>query len=874
MEYVNKKHSRGKESSKIQTPITETKGTTASLYVDPFDSGHAFDLQRTLGNRAISQMMRQNAAPGGLPSIQRTLTRWDDLQTNGAGIIWAPHRAQPDDHDQLQPQETILGLGASIEGLSHTAPDHWRTSIQSKGAHASAPASLGVEGRIGPDRPEGTEPSAKASLKYKRKLKQAAGGKPYQLNTLLPVSLGGDGKQAEHLVALPGKEAAQVLDIHEKLMRLVNIGKAWIQFDSTVEYEQDSSSSNLTYAKQITINYWEYRPNGKKMNRRGITLQPIPPSDYKASKKKRKVITSRVNNKYGELDDRDDSAATRFQTRVVFSSTNAVGDGVFMEANPLGPDHKMGEEPKSKNNGGNYVWHRRTAELQKAAQNKEKYIAGHLLNHHVGGPGNDSRNLTPIPNEVNANMQTEVERPIKGLVNDAKGWIYYRVNVTHSKDVSGLEYPSQLDFLWYQIDKKGIEVANTRETRKYNISAPSSYAAGTDHSAWDTAGEIRGLSNIQNTTARTKTNLFELILDDNDTLRNQRKIIMPFIRFLNQIGSNGVISTHLHQTVEQILSRYLPKPNSPEMQAWQQIEEIRKNIEDQTDELTSDVAVQLLNATDTIQSEMKIRRDSALQEVTHYQYGTKNPVHARELVHAFNTSKVEEDREFDVLLNLSKTLIQRALELRQYKEGLFNVTEQLSGTPSDRTVSAAEAEKRHKKALKKHDESNFEEAMNMAIELLGPEEMNDPPMSPGQYQNFTEEVTGSAGKSFADNQRKVTEAIVGKRDKPKKMREIYKKKLIAKKTRVYGHQRLKFLWIKYSEHWPETKKKRYAKFETHLQNKGTDDLEELYKENTRLFLKYLHWVETELTKTNILKKKRYRKKFNLINIQDDDAMKS
>lgn len=88
-------------------------------------------------------------------------------------------------------------------------------------------------------------------------------------------------------------------------------------------------------------------------------------------------------------------------------------------ATRLGPDHLQGTQPAHRDKNaakGAYVWDKRTAKMK--AESGRPYIAGHLLNHHVGGPGNDARNLVAIPADVNSKMETDVEDPVKELWND------------------------------------------------------------------------------------------------------------------------------------------------------------------------------------------------------------------------------------------------------------------------------------------------------------------------------------------------------------------------------------------------------------------------------------------------------------------------
>lgn len=115
-------------------------------------------------------------------------------------------------------------------------------------------------------------------------------------------------------------------------------------------------------------------------------------------------ITSRINYTSGTLAD-----------RVV---------GKEMVADPLGPDHPMGQEPV-----GDNVW-RSILVTDPAKPNDRKYIRGHLLNHHIGGTGT-AQNLFPITAAANATHERQIERQVKRWVNDERKWVYYRVQVTN-----------------------------------------------------------------------------------------------------------------------------------------------------------------------------------------------------------------------------------------------------------------------------------------------------------------------------------------------------------------------------------------------------------------------------------------------------------
>jgi hypothetical protein len=142
-----------------------------------------------------------------------------------------------------------------------------------------------------------------------------------------------------------------------------------------------------------------------------------------------------------------------FATTVNWSAPTSDGehqDGTAMSA-LLGPDHKRGSAP-----GSSGDWVDRRVKLS-AASGKHDYIAGHLLNHNLGGPGNAAENLAAIPSEINKAHSAQIEEDVKTQVNERGAWGQYDVNITHANDAgsSGLLYASRLQATWkpYALDR-------------------------------------------------------------------------------------------------------------------------------------------------------------------------------------------------------------------------------------------------------------------------------------------------------------------------------------------------------------------------------------------------------------------------------------
>ncbi len=148
-------------------------------------------------------------------------------------------------------------------------------------------------------------------------------------------------------------------------------------------------------------------------------------------------------------------------------------EGTHMIADPLGPDHKKGSVP---GDTGHWILRRKALS---AAAGGHKYVAGHLLNHNLGGSGRRPENLAAIPDEINKAHSNQIEEHVKGEINTKGGWGRYEVKVQHSMD-QGLLYASNFRATWipYTItaDNKWAPANTNMITADFNIPAPSAYA--------------------------------------------------------------------------------------------------------------------------------------------------------------------------------------------------------------------------------------------------------------------------------------------------------------------------------------------------------------------------------------------------------------
>lgn len=125
-------------------------------------------------------------------------------------------------------------------------------------------------------------------------------------------------------------------------------------------------------------------------------------------------------------------------------------DGISMTAEPLtlNPGKLAGSKPNEESR----LWQKVTAHWP------GKYVRGHLLNHHVHGPGT-KRNLTPITIGANNRMERLGESAVKKAVLDEKKTLRFVVSVTafHSKTPAfpdGDKLPAQIQMTAVEIKRK------------------------------------------------------------------------------------------------------------------------------------------------------------------------------------------------------------------------------------------------------------------------------------------------------------------------------------------------------------------------------------------------------------------------------------
>jgi hypothetical protein len=121
-----------------------------------------------------------------------------------------------------------------------------------------------------------------------------------------------------------------------------------------------------------------------------------------------------------------------FRSSITYDGVNDMGFGRHMLADPVGPGHPAGSTVSQtlrlelREDRGS------RAGLGSIDARQGRYRLGHLLNHHIGGPGNDWRNLTPITPSANSGHLNDVERSVKTLILTHNRWVKYEVTAEYS----------------------------------------------------------------------------------------------------------------------------------------------------------------------------------------------------------------------------------------------------------------------------------------------------------------------------------------------------------------------------------------------------------------------------------------------------------
>ena len=155
-------------------------------------------------------------------------------------------------------------------------------------------------------------------------------------------------------------------------------------------------------------------------------------------------------------------------------------EGTWMEATCLGPDHPTGSEN---------TWPVGSV----GAATGITWVGGHLLNDHLGGPGNDPRNIVAIPGKnTNCHHESHVEDEVKAHVNKRGGWAYYKVEAIHeSRPIAKTRRSPRADEAdeeqdaWQRVaGRTHVNIATRLNTTWYRLDALGRQAGPAQHDSF------------------------------------------------------------------------------------------------------------------------------------------------------------------------------------------------------------------------------------------------------------------------------------------------------------------------------------------------------------------------------------------------------
>ena len=570
-------------------------------------------------------------------AVQRRPTRWMDLNENGVGVVWDPHKTAATGAAH-QPGRAV-GTGARVDGAP-AAQVNYLLATES-GGRGMRVTNLGAA----------QEPIAHA---LNDDPAAVFGGRNYRSVPMLPLARGGSGDR-ENLVALP-PDAHDALDkLHNAIAHLV--GNGYVNAQVVVDQAADNDA-RLYYASQVRARWAQIGANGAEVpGTVGEYVVQIPrPTgvDQGAHSARHATLMFGAPNQAnggGAPPVHPGARKAELQTTIDFGAVTGDGDATRMKAEPLGADHGIGEQPKDG------VWKQRTGVLHNAAGKRIRYIAGHLLNHHLGGPGNDARNLAPIPEDVNKEHESQVEHPVKELVR-AGHWVSYEMVVRHAVDVGAVNYPSGLLATWAQLDAAGAVIPTTRKQVDLPIQAPSAYSGAPNQPGKKTPKLATsnvvgaGVDADNRIGATTTLGFHEVMLEDTGTLGPQVKVMKPLVAALLQMGLNAHFVDDPQLGTDVFSAMAAVKPSAEECEA-------RDAIEHCTQELRALTVAADLDGADDVMHELR----DELARFTYELRARADATHDAAMPLLNGQYATDRANEFGALLRQEGERAQRDLEL-------------------------------------------------------------------------------------------------------------------------------------------------------------------------------------------------------------------
>ncbi|WP_162852500.1 DNA/RNA non-specific endonuclease [Dinghuibacter silviterrae] len=279
-------------------------------------------------------------------------------------------------------------------------------------------------------------------------------------------------------------------DISDHIKFLTNANAVGMLNQGALEGAATSSQNQTTfYNEQLSTGFNNITLDN--LYRTGLFMSAIDLLENKASWELYRPQVSGGDTQAGTTV--GDGAKTTTNTNVKTSVSWAPIDGNAKEgkkmtAHILAPDHLLGSTPSGAANV-------KSGRLTTFTDNE--YIAGHLLNDHLGGPGDELRNITALPKDVNSEQSNKIEQEVKKRVNSDHEIVFYEVEVTYSQDtnVTGNKlrpedqwYASSLhsEYGTYRSDtdfSKPVSTAHLKDhfTHDLPINSPTAYSSGTGY---------------------------------------------------------------------------------------------------------------------------------------------------------------------------------------------------------------------------------------------------------------------------------------------------------------------------------------------------------------------------------------------------------
>jgi hypothetical protein len=253
------------------------------------------------------------------------------------------------------------------------------------------------------------------------------------------------------------------------------------------------------------------------------------------------------------------------QTAVTWGAIDTQsGEGTSVSAT-IGPDHNLGSKPSAKN-----------AKARVTAfglLSNESYIAGHLMNEKLGGPGNEGRNLTAISGSANTLQSSNIEKFVRDPVNEHGAWMKFDLGVAYADDskvmasntptliaalktkaegltatpipttmnsLVSVRYASDLAASWYHLDVDG-GIATKPVANTVSISSPLATVPSAKSVARKTGGAASGKA-----AAKTVILAEELVLTKSDLLKHVVTSRAPLALRIQQLKDNYELLSDEH----------------------------------------------------------------------------------------------------------------------------------------------------------------------------------------------------------------------------------------------------------------------------------------------------------------------------------------